>query len=55
MFMQKERVKKDSNVWFSDVSRENDMMEVDCLVGSDWLWSFQEGRQYEGDQKSQLQ
>ena len=54
-----ERVKKDflhlTNVWFSDVSRDDDMLEVDCLVGSDWLWSFQEGETIRGGQKSQLQ
>ena len=50
-----ERVKKDflhlTNVWFSDVSREDDMLQVDCLVGSDWLWSFQEGETIRGGPK----
>ena len=41
-----ERVKKNyphlMNVYFSDVSR-CDTLEVSCLVGSDYIWAFQEG------------
>ena len=41
-----ERVKKKYphlvNVYFSDVSR-CDTLEVGCLVGSDYIWAFQEG------------
>lgn len=32
-----------TNFWFSDVCRNDDFLEVDCLLGSDWLWLFQEG------------
>ena len=43
-----ERVKKNflhlTNIWFSDITREDDMLQVDCLIGSDWLWSLQEGK-----------
>ena len=31
-----------TSVWFSDVCRNDDFLEIDCLIGSDWLWSFQE-------------
>ena len=37
-----------TNVWFSDVCRNDDFLEIDCLVGSDWLWSFQEGETIRG-------
>ena len=50
-----DRVKKNflhlSNVWFADVCRDDEMLEVDCLVGSDWLWSFQEGEVIRGRPK----
>ena len=50
-----ERVKRDflhlNNVWFADVCRDNEMLEVDCLVGSDWLWSFQAGEVIRGGPK----
>ena len=26
-----------TSVWFSDVCRNDDFLEIDCLVGSDWL------------------
>ena len=41
-----ECIKKDyphlTNIFFSDVSR-CDTLEVGCLVGSDYIWAFQEG------------
>ena len=32
-----------ANLLFSDVCRSGDILEVDCLIGSDSLWQFQEG------------
>ena len=50
-----DRVKRDflhlNNVWFADVCRDNEMLEVDCLVGSDCLWSFQAGEVIRGGPK----
>ena len=31
-----------TSVWFSDVCRNDEFLEIDRLIGSDWLWSFQE-------------
>ncbi len=31
------------DIWFSDVSRDAEELEVEVLVGSDYLWNFQEG------------
>ena len=49
--IQVERVKKNyphlMNVYFSDVSR-CDTLEVSCLVGSDYIWAFQEGEVIRG-------
>ena len=39
------------HVWFSDVSRTQDRLEIDCLVGSDWIWSLQEGGTIRGGQQ----
>ncbi|XP_028412500.1 uncharacterized protein LOC114535337 [Dendronephthya gigantea] len=30
-------------IWFSDVSKSEDELEVDVLIGADYLWSFQTG------------
>ena len=38
-----------NNLWFSDVSRSDDILEVNCLIGSDCLWNFQEGEAIQGD------
>eukprot|EP00794_Sanderia_malayensis_P016165 gene16165-biopygen13734 len=37
-----------SKLWFSDVSGSEDTLEVDCLIGSDWLWQFQKGETIRG-------
>ena len=37
-----------ANLWFSDVCRFGDILEVDCLIGSDSLWQFQEGETIRG-------
>ena len=29
------------DLWFSDVCRTKDMLEIDLLIGSDYLWEFQ--------------
>ena len=46
-----ECIKKDyphlTNIFFSDVSR-CDTLEVGCLVGSDYIWAFQEGEVIRG-------
>ena len=36
-----------ANLWFSDVCRFGDILEVDCLIGSD-SWQFQEGETIRG-------
>eukprot|EP00794_Sanderia_malayensis_P001256 gene1256-biopygen483 len=42
-----EVVKKDfshlNKLWFSDVSRNEEVLTVDVLIGADELWSFQDG------------
>ena len=30
-------------IWFSDVCKEEEELEIDILIGSDYLWSFQTG------------
>ena len=30
-------------IWFSDVCKEQEELEIDVLIGSDYLWSFQAG------------
>ena len=30
-------------IWFSDVCKEQEELEIDVLIGSDYLWSFQTG------------
>ena len=36
-------------LWFSDVNRDREILEVDLLIGADYLWSFQEGRTVRGE------
>ena len=36
------------NLWFSDVCRANDVFDVDVLIGSDYLWLFQNGNTVRG-------
>ena len=36
------------NILFSDVYRERNLLEVDCLIGSDYLWAFHEGHSIRG-------
>ena len=36
---------------FSDCKSTNETLEVDCLIGSDFIWSFQEGEVRRGGQK----
>ena len=35
-------------VWFSDVCRHQSMLEIDCLIGSDFFWAFQEDETIRG-------
>ena len=48
-----ERRKKEYNhlegVWFSDVCTDGERLEVDILIGSDYLWCFQRGRTIRGE------
>ncbi|XP_014676190.1 PREDICTED: uncharacterized protein LOC106816151 [Priapulus caudatus] len=48
-----EIVKKDyphlRNLWFSDVCKEKDELEIDVLIGADYLWCFQSGRTIRGE------
>ena len=30
-------------IWFADVSKGEETLNIDALVGSDYLWNFQEG------------
>ena len=30
------------NIYFSDISRSEDLLEIDILVGSNYLWCFQD-------------
>ena len=49
-----ERIKKNyvhlRNVYFSDVSRFEESLDIDILIGSDFLWNFQEGSIIRGGQ-----
>ena len=31
------------NIWFSDVCKSDEQLEIDVLIGSDYLWNFQTG------------
>ena len=50
-----ERIKKDyahlCNVYFSDVCRYGDILEIDVLIGSNYLWNFQLGEVIRGGQQ----
>ena len=47
-----ELVKRDythlRNLWFSDVCKEREELEIDILVGADYLWAFQKDRTVRG-------
>ena len=32
-----------ANIWLSDVFRHKEQLEIDVLIGADYLWSFQSG------------
>ena len=36
-------------VWLSDVSRNEDELEIDLLLGADYLWRFQTVRTIRGE------
>ena len=36
-------------IWFSDVCKEEEELEIDILIGSDYLWSFQTGSTRRGN------
>ena len=48
-----EILKKDydhlANLWFSDICKFQDTLEVDILVRIDWFWSIQDGNIYADD------
>ena len=35
-------------LWFSDVCKAKEVLEVEMLIGADYLWLFQEGRTVRG-------
>ena len=37
------------DLYFSDISKAEDTLEVDCLIGSDFYWSFQSGEVRRGN------
>ena len=37
------------DLWFSDVCKGLDKLEIDVLVGADYLWNFQKERTIRGD------
>ena len=38
------------DIWFSDVSKEEEILSIDALIGSDYLWYFQEGETIWGEE-----
>jgi hypothetical protein len=36
------------NLWFSDVCQTKEELEIDLLIGSDYIWKFQRGRTIRG-------
>ena len=38
------------DIWFSDVSKEEEILSIDALIGSDYLWYFQEGETIRGEE-----
>ncbi len=36
------------NIWFSDVVKSQEELEIDVLIGADYLWSFQTGNTRKG-------
>ena len=43
-----------SNIYFSDVCRSTDFLEIDILIGSSYLWNFQEESVITGEPKKPL-
>ena len=39
------------DIYFSDVSRSEDLLEIDILIGANYLWSFHEGQVIRGGQQ----
>ena len=39
------------DIYFSDVSKAEDLLEIDILVGSNYLWCFQDGKFIRGGQE----
>ena len=38
------------DIWFSDVSKGEETLSIDALIGSDYLWYFQEGETIWGEE-----
>ena len=36
------------DLWFSDVCQSKDELEIDVLIGADYLWEFQKGTTIRG-------
>ena len=39
------------DLWFSDVCQTKEGLEIDLLIGADYLWEFQRGRTVRGKSK----
>ena len=37
-----------ANIWLSDVCQQKDQLEINVLIGADYLWSFQTGNVVRG-------
>ena len=37
-------------LWFSDICMSKEELELEVLIGADYLWCFQEGRTIRGEQ-----
>ena len=38
-----------AQIWLSDVCKSSDQLEIDLLIGADYLWSFQTGNVVRGE------
>ena len=44
-----------AQIWLSDVCKSSEQLEIDLLIGADYLWSFQTGNVVRGEVNEQLQ
>ena len=38
-----------ANIWFSDVRQRKGRLEIDILIGTDYMWRFETSRYVRGD------